>query len=200
MPSLGHVAVGLAAGRLHAGPDRPRLAPTLAFTALSMFPDLDVLARSLGAVRGSPWLHRGALHSLLVAAVAGIAVASLSGGLGRSRSRTAALAALVAASHGVLDAFTVGGAGIMLLWPLSLERFLAPWHLLPAAPIGLRVASARGLEVLAREAIGFSPLLVYALWPRALTPWRVGPTCGKDARRRFTSSGAAQDPSPDLGR
>lgn len=201
MPSLGHVAVGLAAGRLHAGSDRPRLAPALAFTALSMFPDLDVLARSLGAGRGSPWLHRGALHSLLVATVAGIAVALLSGGLGRTRTRTAAAAALVAASHGLLDTFTRGGAGIMLLWPVSLERFLAPRRVLPAAPIGLDILSARGLDVLALEVMWFAPLLVCALWPRDLTPWRVRATCGTDARRdRLTHSGAAEDPRPNLGR
>jgi inner membrane protein len=131
-----------------------------------MFPDLDVLARSLGAARGSPWLHRGALHSLLVAAGVGIAVTLLSGGLGRSRLRMAAAAALAAASHGVLDAFTGGGAGVMFFWPLSPERFLAAWHVLPAAPIGFRFLSARGLDVLALEAIWFSPLLVYALWPQ----------------------------------
>ncbi len=202
MPSLGHLAVGLAAGRLHAGPGRPRLAPTLAFTALSMFPDLDVLARSLGAGRGSPWLHRGALHSLLVAATAGIAAALLSGGLGRSRARMAAAAALVAASHGILDTFTGGGAGIMLLWPLSLERFLAPWHVLPAAPMGFRILSARGLDVLVLEAMWFAPFIVCALWPRALTPWhRVGSTRGRDARLwTLTDGHAAEEPRPTLDR
>jgi len=166
MPSLGHVAVGLAAGRLHAGPARPRLAPALAFTALSLFPDLDVLARSFGAARGSPWLHRGALHSLLAAATVGDAVALLAGGLDRSLRLMAGTAVLVAASHGILDAFTGGGGGVMFLWPVSLERFLAPWHVLPAAPIGLRFLSSRGLDVFVLEAIWFSPLLLYTFWPR----------------------------------
>lgn len=166
MPSLGHVAVGLAAGRLHAGADRPRLGPMLVLTAAAMFPDLDVLARRLGALPGSPWLHRGALHSLPVALGFGIAVAVVVGGLGRTRLRMAVTAALAAASHGVLDTFTGGGAGAMLLWPITSERFLAPWHVLPAAPIGLRFLSARGLDVLLLEAAWFSPLLLYALMPR----------------------------------
>jgi inner membrane protein len=167
MPSLGHVAVGLAAGRFHAGRGRPRLAPTLALTALSMFPDVDVLARSFGAGRGSPLLHRGALHSLPVAALVAIALVLVTGGLGTSRLRAAAIAVAVAASHAILDAFTHGGAGVMFLWPFTAHRFVAPWHLLPAAPMGLRFASARGLDVMLREAVLFAPLLVYAAWPRA---------------------------------
>ncbi|BDG06711.1 metal-dependent hydrolase [Anaeromyxobacter oryzae] len=165
MPSLGHVAVGLAAGRLHAE-DRPRrLAATALFTALSTFPDLDVLARRLGAGRGSPWLHRGALHSVAIAAAAGLLAALLAGGLGRSRLRTALTGAAVAASHGLLDTLTGGGAGVMLLWPLDTVRRLAPWTLLPAAPMGLRFLSVSGLEIMATEAVLFLPLLVYALWP-----------------------------------
>jgi len=170
MPSLGHVAVGLAAGRFHAGDTRSRVAPTLAFTVLALFPDLDVLARHLGAGRGSAWLHRGALHSLIVATAAGLAAALVAGGLGRTRWRMAATAVLVAASHGVLDAFTHGGRGVMLLWPLSDTLYLAPWHLLPAAPIGLRLVSARGVAVLLQEAALFSPLLLYALWPAREAP------------------------------
>jgi inner membrane protein len=183
MPSLGHVVVGLAAGRLHAGADRPRLAPTLLLTALATFPDLDVLARPLGAAPGSPWMHRGALHSLAAAAVAGVVVALLAGGLGRSRWRLAFTAALVAAGHGLLDMFTSGGRGVMLLWPATTERFLAALHVVSAAPMGLRLASARGFEVMAREAILFSPLLVYALWParRAAEPRRVLRTAAVNA-------------------
>jgi inner membrane protein len=173
VPSLGHVAVGLAAARLHAGASRPRLAPAVVLTALACFPDLDVVARQLGALRGSPWLHRGALHSVAIAVASGIAVALLAGGLGRSRWRMAATAALVAASHGALDAFTRGGGGVMFLWPSSAERFLAPWHLLPAAPIGFRLVSERGFALVLREAILFSPFLLYALWPRPRAPDRL---------------------------
>jgi len=142
----------------------------LAFAALATFPDLDVFARKVGVVPGAAWMHRGALHSLLAALVAGLSVTLLVGGLGRSRVRMAATAALAAASHGVLDCITRGGGGVMLLWPWSTERFLAPWHVLPAAPMGLHFLSARGLEVLLLELAWFWPLLLYALWPRRRVP------------------------------
>jgi inner membrane protein len=166
MPSLGHVAVGLAAGRFHAGQRGPRLAATALFTALATFPDADVLARALGAGRGSPWLHRGATHSLALALAAATVAVLAVGGLGRSRARIWLTAAVVAASHGALDALTRGGGGVMFLWPASVERFLAPFSLVAAAPMGLRLASPRGVQVLLEEAVLFAPLLVYACWPR----------------------------------
>ncbi len=184
MPSLGHVAVGLAAGRLHAGAaSRSRVAPTLIFTALAMFPDLDVVARQLGAGRASIWLHRGALHSIAVAVVAGLAAALLVGRLGHTWWRTAATAALVALSHGALDTMTRGGRGVMLLWPFDETRFLAPWPILAAAPIGIRLASTPGVAVFVHEAVLFSPLLVYALW-LARGPAPGCPSCssGEDSR------------------
>jgi len=175
MASLGHVAVGLAAGRLHAGESGPRAASALLFVLLATFPDADVLARCLGAGPGSPWLHRGALHSLLVAAVVGVAAGALLGGLGRSRLRLALAAAAVAASHCLLDALTDGGRGVALLWPWSAERIFAAVRPIPVAPIGLRVASGWGLRVLAWELLIFSPFVFYGLWPgrrasRAVTP------------------------------
>lgn len=175
MASLGHVAVGLAAGRLHAGDRGPRAASALLFVLLAWLPDADVLARRLGAAPGSPWLHRGALHSLLVAVLAGAAAALLLGGLGRSRLRMAATAMAVAASHGLLDAFTDGGPGVALLWPWSGERIFAAVRPIPVAPIGLGVASAWGLRVLSWELAIFAPLLVVGLWPRRIAARAVTP-------------------------
>jgi len=166
MPSLGHLAVGLAAGRLHAGDERPRLAASVLFTLLATFPDLDAWARRLGAGPRSEWLHRGASHSLAAAAAAALVATLIAGGMGRSRARTLLTALLVAASHGLLDTFTRGGAGVMLLWPHSAARLLAPWTPIPASPFLPRLLSGRGLEVLLLEAAVFSPLLVYAAWPR----------------------------------
>jgi inner membrane protein len=166
MPSLGHVAVGLAAGRLHAGPEGPRAAATALFVALATFPDADVLARALGAGPGSAFLHRGALHSMAAALAAATLAVLGAGGLGRSRARLWIAAAAAAASHGALDALTRGGGGVMFLWPVSVERFLSPWSLVAASPMGLRLASARGARVVLQEAALFAPLLVYGLWPR----------------------------------
>lgn len=163
MPSIGHVAVGLAAGRLQAG-DGPRVRTTLVMTALATFPDLDVLGWFAGVGHHSAWAHRGALHSLLVAALAAAVASPL---LARPRGAWPGflLGFAAAASHGLLDTVTHGGSGVMLLWPFTPARFLAPWHPLPAAPIGLAVLS-RGLALMAAEAMVFSPFLVYALWPR----------------------------------
>lgn len=170
MPSIGHAVVGLAASRwwTRAGGSRP--AASAAFVALATFQDLDVLARRLGAPPGSAWLHRGALHSLAVAGLAG-ALVGLLARPGRPRLALAALGALVAASHGVLDTLTGGGAGVMLLWPASEARLLAPWTWLPAAPLGLGILSSRGAAVAARELVIFAPLLAYLAWPRR----RAGP-------------------------
>jgi inner membrane protein len=170
MASMGHLVMGLAGGRLQAG-DGPRLRPMLVFTALAMFPDLDGGARLLGAGAGSVWHHRGALHSLVLsAAAAALASLLLPGGRGRAFTFGAAFA--TAASHGLLDIFTHGGSGVMLLWPFTAQRFLAGWSPLPAAPMGLRLLSPRGISLMAREALLFSPLLIYALWPRRDAPSR----------------------------
>ncbi len=164
MASFGHVAVGLAAGRFQAG-DRSRLRSTLVLTALSMFPDLDVVTWWTGAGRHSLWLHRGALHSLAASVAAALLAALL---LDRRRGFAGAFLVCLATavSHPLLDTVTHGGSGVMLLWPLSDARFLAPWRPLPAAPIGPRLLAPHGLALLAREAVLFAPLVLYALWPR----------------------------------
>jgi len=165
VPSVGHVIVGLAAARLHAGGGRLRPRPTAALVALATFPDLDFLARELGAPAGSPWLHRGALHSVLACLLAAAMASRWLAGPG-ARWRLFLAGLLAAASHPVLDALTWGGAGIMFWWPLDATRHLAPFHLLSASPMGLALVSARGGAFLAREALAFSPLLLWASWPR----------------------------------
>lgn len=56
------------------------------------------------------------------------------------------------ASHGVLDVFTDGGMGEVLLWPWSNERFLAPVRMIGAASLSIsRFLSARGASVLLSE-------------------------------------------------
>jgi inner membrane protein len=163
--SLGHIAVGMAAGRVWAGARAGRA--MAGFSALSLLPDLDVAGMALGVSYGAPWGHRGATHSLAVAVLLGVAVAFVARVAGRSVVRTALLAVAVAASHGVLDAMTDGGKGIALLWPFSERRIFLPWRPIPVAPIGLGLFSGEGLAVVAWEALVFSPLVVFALWPRA---------------------------------
>ncbi len=175
MPSIGHLAVGLAAGRLHAGRDGPRLRATAVFTGLAFLPDLDGLALVFDPGPGSVWRHRGASHSLVLAVAAALLVTALAGGLGRSRWRTLATALAVAASHALLDALTHGAGGPMLLWPFTTEKLLLPVAFIPASPLLPRLLTPRGIDVMLRELILFAPLFVYGLWPR-----RVG--CGERGR------------------
>ncbi|GAB4536274.1 MAG: metal-dependent hydrolase [Haliangiales bacterium] len=183
MASLGHIAVAMAAGRLHtrAGPPAPRrlLGAMLAFSALSLLPDADVIAFWLEIPYHAPWGHRGASHSLAAAVALGLLATPLllrlSGpspetdagpALTRRYLITAAQCVAVALSHSLLDALTDGGLGVALYWPLSDERVFAPWRPIPVAPIGLGLLSGRGLYVMLTELFYFAPVFAYALWPR----------------------------------
>lgn len=164
MPSLGHVAVGLAVARR----GRPTLPwrSALFFASLALLPDLDVLGFWFGVPYGDPFGHRGASHSLAAALLVAVVVAGFAKG---QRSLTFACALLAVGSHGLLDTLTNGGLGVALLWPFTNARYFAPWRPIPVAPLGLGMLSARGLHVLAAELAIFSPFLVFALWPRR---WR----------------------------
>ena len=166
MPGLGHIAVGVAAGRLHVdgAAGRRRLAAAMTgFAALSVLPDADVIAFAFGIPYDAPFGHRGAFHSV----AAGLLLGLLVGLTDRRRPlRTALLASLVAVSHGLLDTLTNGGRGIAVLWPLSDERFFAPWRPLQVSPIGWAALSGFGLRGMLKELVWFLPLLLYAFWPR----------------------------------
>ncbi len=176
MPGLGHIAVGVAAGRFAAGRLYRReedsagamAAAMAAFSLLSVLPDADVVAFALGIPYDAPFGHRGAFHSV----AAGLAIGLLAGWVARLGGlpwgRTTLLACGVAASHGLLDTLTDGGRGIAVLWPLTDERFFAPWRPIPVSPIGPAVFSEWGLRVVLTELWLFSPLLLYGLWPRRL--------------------------------
>jgi len=166
--SLGHIAVGMAAGR--GWSERAGTSPWRAmvgFATLSMSPDIDVVGMALGVPYGAPWGHRGATHALLTAIVAGTAVATLARRRGERWLPRVALACVTLASHGLLDAMTDGGMGIALLWPFTTHRFFLPWRPIPVAPIGMGILTGSGLTVMAWEALVFLPFFAYALWPRA---------------------------------
>ena len=164
MASLLHVAVGAAGGRWLA---RRRSWPILCgMVALSMLPDADVLAFSLGIPYAHPFGHRGATHSLAFALALGMLVWAGLRARGRpaaEAARSGVLAGAVVASHPLLDAMTTGGLGVALWWPLSTERIFASWRPIPVAPLGRDMVSARGLFVLGVELLPSLPLLGYAL-------------------------------------
>src|SRR5262249_25790342 len=143
-----------------------------AFSALSLAPDLDVIAFRFGIPYSAPWGHRGAAHSIVIAlALATVAVLATrlqprQVGLGQTDKLLWLLCAGVAISHGLLDTLTDGGLGIALLWPFSNARYFAPFRPIPVAPIGQGMWSERGLRVVLTEALQFAPLLFWASWPR----------------------------------
>ena len=171
MASLSHIAVGLVTAK-HCVSDASalqsqRLRGMFWMCTLAMLPDADVLTLVWGIPYEAPLGHRGAAHSL----VAALGFALLCAPLLRtyfqtSFIRSATLAFVTIASHGLLDTLTDGGYGVALLWPFSDERFFAPWQPIPVSPIGFAFLSERGWLVFWTEFLYSSPLLVYALWPK----------------------------------
>ena len=172
MATLGHVAVGVVAARWRdSRPGAPPLALSmLGLSALSLLPDADFLAFLVGIPYPHPFGHRGMTHSLAFAVLVGLLVALALRLRGRPVLLDAALATLVVASHGVLDAMTTGGLGVEFFWPVDTRRYFLPWEFIPVAPLGAHMLSARGLSVLLTEAVLFLPAWVYAFWPRTLRP------------------------------
>lgn len=121
----------------------------------SLLPDLDVLAFRLGIPYAAEWGHRGFSHSLLFALLIAIVGAVLARPLRATVKASFGFLFIAAASHGILDAFTNGGLGIALLWPISTDRFFMPWHPIEVAPLALsRFFSQKGIVVLWSELIG----------------------------------------------
>lgn len=140
------LALAAAAGR---GAISPRLAATGA--VLAMLPDADVIGFRFGIDYAESWGHRGATHSLALAALVAGAIAAV---WRQARSIGAfAFLAFAMASHGLLDALTDGGLGPALFWPFSDARVFAPVTPIRVSPIGSGFFSARGVATLASEAM-----------------------------------------------
>jgi len=132
-----------------------------------MLPDADVFITPLGSHDSIVCGHRGASHSLLMAASIAIAGGLFARRYGWSGIRTMLAVMLAIGSHGLLDALGEGGRAIPLFWPLTAHRFRAPWQFLPDAPRGLKFLSWHGLVDAVQEFIYFLPVTLIALWPRA---------------------------------
>ena len=163
MASLGHVAVGLAATRMYGDGHRPHWRSAVTWSALSMLPDADVIGFSLGVRYEDPWGHRGATHSFAFAVIVGLAAGLIARRFKYPALRTGLFAALVLATHPLLDTLTDGGLGCALFWPVDLTRYFAPWRPIQVAPIGLAFLSSYGAIVAMSEIVLFLPLFVFAL-------------------------------------
>ena len=168
MPSIGHIALGIAASKFSRKNSRTVWTPfgaAVVWSAISLLPDVDVVGSRLGIRYEDTWGHRGVTHSFAFAFVVGLAV-YVFGRLAKFRAAKIALIAFaLVAIHAVLDAFTDGGYGCALLWPFTDERIFAPWTPIPVAPMGRAFFSAEGLKVAAVEMVMCLPALLYAFWP-----------------------------------
>jgi inner membrane protein len=152
MPTImSHVAVPLALG-IALGPRIISRRLLIAGTVASALPDLDVIGFRLHVDYADAFGHRGATHSLMFAFLLGMLALTLASRLHANRLPAFLFVAFSAASHGLLDTFTNGGLGVGLLWPLSEQRFFAPWRVIEVSPIGAHFFSnPRGVAVMYSE-------------------------------------------------
>lgn len=166
MPTVGHAIIGFATARAQARSGRELVTGMVVYGALAVAPDLDLLPALLGHPSLVPLGHRGATHSLAAAAVVA-SVAALVGPRGR-RGVTALAAFVAVASHALVDPLNADSTGTAILWPFAAVRLTwGAFHPIPITPVGLDALRGEGLHHLVRETVLFSPLLLYALWPRA---------------------------------
>ena len=108
---------------------------------LAVAPDLDTAFH--GIIPYAHFLgHRGFVHSPFFAFLFAVILSSLLYAVARDLGFRAffgitAAFTLALASHGILDAMTDAGLGVMLLYPYSEERLFLPWRPFYAPPIKL---------------------------------------------------------------
>jgi inner membrane protein len=155
MPTpLAHLAVPLVARAVLGASHVPRaLLAAGAFAAV--VPDLDVVMEFFGIPDESRFAHRGFTHSLTFALLLASAWWLVARRRDDRRSGVAfAFVFACAVSHGVLDAFTNGGAGVGFLSPWSAERSFAPVQPIQVASVKPeKIFSELGLAIVRTELI-----------------------------------------------
>ena len=137
------------------------------FTALAVLPDIDLLPNGSDPAGLGAFAHRGATHSLLLAAAVSVSCGVVARMLDRRDwLALGLLSATAMGSHDVLDAFSESDLRLLLLWPVSNQGYLAPWHPLPIPPLGGALFTERGALTALAEFVWFLPVWLYALWPR----------------------------------
>jgi inner membrane protein len=161
MPSpIGHMLAGAAAGLLVSGRRDASAVPVIVFALVAAAPDLDLLSGSV--------VHRGPSHSLAAAVLAGVAAWVL---LARRDGRVQAAVAVAAAyaTHTVADwlsADTTPPMGLMALWPLTNDYYVAPVPIFLAVSRRYWLAETwlLNLRAVIRELLILGPLLWIAWW------------------------------------
>lgn len=138
----------------------------------SVIADADVIAFKFGIPYAHVLGHRGFFHSFVFAVLLGLfasfAFFSVGGISSRLQWTLAAYFALIAASHGILDALTNGGLGIALFSPFSNTRYFFPFTPIEVAPITPRgFFTVHGARVLLSEFVWvWVPVLLAAFFIR----------------------------------
>jgi inner membrane protein len=192
MPTvISHVVPALALGYGLGSVRVPRAAWILG-AALAVLPDADSIGYRMGIRYSDVLGHRGVSHSLLFAVfAAGLAslLFWLSTGRRHSLSVLSAYLAIVAASHGCLDALTNGGLGVAFLAPFSNQRFFFPARPILVAPLSIHAFFGPwGARVLMSELVWVGiPCLVVALVLRVIAGQGTEPRPNPALQRtRFT--------------
>ena len=119
----------------------PRTRLALVLALLSVLPDFDVIAFSLGISYSNPLGHRGLTHSIPFAAILAPLATSFVFRDIPNFSKTwwsiCALAFLATVSHGVLDAFTDAGLGVGFFIPFENSRYFFPWRPIATSPLSI---------------------------------------------------------------
>jgi len=164
MPSVGHVAVGMAVGRGLAPSWRDRWRWIIGLAAVSSVADLDLVMLFTRIPSNTIWGHRGFTHSLLVGALVAGGFALVARRWGARPGRAWTIAFLVYASHLLLDSMNVGTLGVPWLWPFTDAYYRLPWRPIPSVLTAREFLTWRGVPVLLAELAIFSPAFVYGLW------------------------------------
>lgn len=120
--AITHAVVGVALAQAGQRQWRKRWSFWFLAAFCSVLPDIDVIGFRFGIHYGDLWGHRGMTHSLLFAAVVGIAASFFVTG-SRDRWKAAFLLFVITASHGLLDAMTDGGLGVAFFSPFDRTRY-----------------------------------------------------------------------------
>jgi inner membrane protein len=177
--AFAHAAVVLARGAARV-PEALERRLIIATVACACFADLDYASLLFEVRPNETFGHRGATHSLFVAIAFAAIVALVL--FRRQFLRVFAFLAVVAASHGILDAMTAGDLGVALFWPLTSARFHFPFALVASCPVGMNEYFGYwGLLTIANE-------VLYVVMPIALVVSFVG---REDRRRRVVLAGGA---------
>jgi inner membrane protein len=103
-------------------------------------PDIDVIGFPLGVDYGDPFGDRGFTHSLFFAALPALATIAMvfpRGVLNLGRPSLWLYLFMATASHGFLDAMTIGGLGAAFFAPFDNSRNFLPWTPIRVSPIGI---------------------------------------------------------------